>query len=74
MKIGSEQVGIRPATFYDHDNGRAVSVQVNGRNGAGVEPSLFSEILANTMQFEGFREGKGNGSVGFGLHNRVSPF
>lgn len=69
MKIGSEQVGIRPATFYDHDNGRAVSVQVNGRNGAGVEPSLFSEILANTMQFEGFREGKGNGSVGFGLHN-----
>lgn len=68
MKIGSEQVGIRPATFYDHDNGRAVSVQVNGRNGAGVEPSLFSEILANTMQFEGFREGKGNGSVGFGLH------
>lgn len=69
MKIGSEQVGIRPATFYDHDNGRAVSVQVNGRNGAGVEPSLFSEILANIMQFEGFREGKGNGSVGFGLHN-----
>lgn len=69
MKIGSEQVGIRPATFYDHDNGRAVSVQVNGRNGAGVEPSLFSEILANTMQFEGFREGKGKGSVGFGLHN-----
>jgi len=68
MKIGSEQVGIRPATFYDHDNGRAVSVQVNGRNGAGVEPSLFSEILANTMQFEGFREGKGKGSVGFGLH------
>lgn len=69
MKIGSEQVGIRPATFYDHDNGRAVSVQVNGRNGAGVEPSLFSEIIANTMQFEGFREGKGKGSVGFGLHN-----
>lgn len=69
MKIGSEQVGIRPATFYDHDNGRAVSVQVNGRNGAGVEPSLFSEILSNTMQFEGFREGKGKGSVGFGLHN-----
>ena len=69
MKIGGEHVGIRPATFYDHDNGRAVSVQVNGRNGAGVEPSLFSEILANTMQFEGFREGKGNGSVGFGLHN-----
>lgn len=69
MKIGSEQVGVRPATFYDHDNGRVVSTQVNGRNGAGVEPSLFSEILANTMQFEGFREGKGNGSVGFGLHN-----
>lgn len=69
MKIGSEQVGIRPATFYDHDNGRAVSVQVNGRNGAGVEPSLFSEIISNTMQFEGFREGRGKGSVGFGLHN-----
>ena len=69
MKIGSEQVGVRPATFYDHDNGRVVSTQVNGRNGVGVEPSLFSEILANIMQFEGFREGKGNGSVGFGLHN-----
>ncbi len=69
MKIGSEQVGVRPATFYDHDNGRVVSTQVNGRNGVGIEPSLFSEILANTMQFEGFREGKGNGSVGFGLHN-----
>ncbi len=69
MKIGSTQVGVRPATFYDHDNGKAVSVQVNGRNAAGVAPPLFSEIMANTMQFEGFREGKGNGSVGFGLHN-----
>ena len=68
MKIGSEQVGVRPATFYDHDNGRAVSVQVNGRNAAGLEPSLFSDILATTMKFEGFREGKGKGSVGFGLH------
>lgn len=69
MKIGDAQVGTRPATFYDHDNGRSVSVQVNGRNGAGVEPSLFSEILSTTMQFEGFRQSKGNGSVGFGLHN-----
>lgn len=68
MKIGSEQVGVRPATFYDHDNGRAVSVQVNGRNSVGLEPSLFSDILAITMKFEGFREGKGKGSVGFGLH------
>ena len=68
MKIGSEQVGVRPATFYDHDNGRAVSVQVNGRNSVGLEPSLFSDILATTMKFEGFREGEGKGSVGFGLH------
>jgi hypothetical protein len=68
MKIGSEQVGVRPATFYDHDNGRAVSVQVNGRNAVGLEPSLFSDILATTMKFEGFREGGGKGSVGFGLH------
>lgn len=68
MKIGSEQVGVRPATFYDHDNGRAVSVQVNGRNSVGLEPSLFSDILATTMKFEGFREGNGKGSVGFGLH------
>lgn len=68
MKIGSEQVGVRPATFYDHDNGRAVSVQVNGRNAVGLEPSLFSDILATAMKFEGFREGKGKGSVGFGLH------
>ena len=68
MKIGSEQVGVRPATFYDHDNGRAVSVHVNGRNSVGLEPSLFSDILATTMKFEGFREGKGKGSVGFGLH------
>lgn len=68
MKIGSEQVGVRPATFYDHDNGRAVSVQVNGRNSVGLEPSLFSDILSTTMKFEGFREGKGKGSVGFGLH------
>lgn len=68
MKIGSEQVGVRPATFYDHDNGRAVSVQVNGRNAVGLEPSLFSDILATTMKFEGFRKGKGKGSVGFGLH------
>ena len=68
MEIGSEQVGVLPATFYDHDNGRAVSVQVNGRNSVGLEPSLFSDILATTMKFEGFREGKGKGSVGFGLH------
>ena len=68
MKIGEAQVGVRPATFYDHDNGRTVSVQVNGRNSVGLEPSLFSDILATTMKFEGFREGKGKGSVGFGLH------
>lgn len=69
MKIGGEQVGTQPATFYDHDNGRSVSVQVNGRNGVGLDPNLFGSIMSNTMQFEGFRANKGRGSVGFGLHN-----
>lgn len=68
MKIGSAQVGTRPTSFYDHDNNRVVNVNVNGRNSAGVEPALFSEIIGTTMKFEGFRQNKGNGSVGFGLH------
>lgn len=70
IKIGSTAVGSRPATFYDHDNGRTVQMNVDGKNTAGVDPNLFSEITANTMQFEGYRAKKGNGSVGFGLHDK----
>lgn len=70
VKIGSTAVGSRPATFYDHDNGRTVQMNVDGKNTLGVDPNLFSEITANTMQFEGYRAKKGNGSVGFGLHDK----
>lgn len=70
VKIGSTAVGSRPATFYDHDNGRTVQMNVDGKNTSGVDPNLFSEITANTMQFEGYRAKKGNGSVGFGLHDK----
>lgn len=70
IKIGSTAVGSRPATFYDHDNGRTVQMNVDGKNSIGVDPNLFSEITANTMQFEGYRAKKGNGSVGFGLHDK----
>lgn len=70
VKIGSTAVGSRPATFYDHDNGRTVQMNVDGKNSIGVDPNLFSEITANTMQFEGYRAKKGNGSVGFGLHDK----
>lgn len=70
IKIGSTAVGSRPATFYDYDNGRTVQMNVDGKNSAGVDPNLFSEITANTMQFEGYRAKKGNGSVGFGLHDK----
>lgn len=70
VKIGSTAVGSRPATFYDHDNGRTVQMNVDGNNSIGVDPNLFSEITANTMQFEGYRAKKGNGSVGFGLHDK----
>nr|DAW27334.1 MAG TPA: hypothetical protein [Caudoviricetes sp.] len=70
IKIGSTAVGSRPATFYDHDNGRTVQMNVDGKNTLGVDPNLFSEITANTMQFEGYRAKKGNGSVGFGLHDK----
>nr|DAU44446.1 MAG TPA: hypothetical protein [Caudoviricetes sp.] len=68
IKEGEKALGARPATFYDHDNGRTVQLLVDGRNNVGVQPDLFSEVLANTMQFEGYRSKKGNGSVGFGLH------
>lgn len=70
VKIGSTAVGSRPATFYDHDNERTVQMNVDGKNSIGVDPNLFSEITANTMQFEGYRAKKGNGSVGFGLHDK----
>lgn len=70
VKIGSTAVGSRPATFYDHDNGRTVQMNVDGKNTIGVDPNLFSEMTANTMQFEGYRAKKGNGSVGFGLHDK----
>lgn len=68
IKEGEKALGARPATFYDHDNGRTVQMLVDGRNSVNVAPDLFSEVLANTMQFEGYRSKKGNGSVGFGLH------
>lgn len=69
IKVGEKALGARPATFYDHDNGRTVQLLVDGRNTAGVAPDLFSEVIANTMQFEGYRSKKGKGSVGFGLHD-----
>jgi hypothetical protein len=69
IKEGEAAQGMRPASFYDHDNNRTVQMNVSGVNTAKVAPSLFSEIAANTMEFEGFRQNKGNGSVGFGLHD-----
>lgn len=69
IKEGAKAVGARPAVFYDHDNGRTVQMLVDGKNTAGVAPDLFSEVISNTMQFEGYRAAKGAGSVGFGLHN-----
>ena len=69
VKEGSKAVGTRPATFYDADNGRTISMNVSGTNSAGVKPDLFAEIMVDTMQFEGYRSKKGKGSVGFGLHD-----
>lgn len=69
VKEGSKAVGSRPATFYDEDNGRTISMNVSGTNTAGVKPDLFAEIMSDTMQFEGYRSKKGKGSVGFGLHD-----
>ena len=69
VKEGAKAVGSRPATFYDADNGRTISMNVSGTNTAGVKPDLFAEIMADTMQFEGYRSKKGKGSVGFGLHD-----
>lgn len=69
IKVGEKAVGSRPATFYDADNGRTISMNVSGTNSIGVKPDLFAEIMADTMQFEGYRSKKGKGSVGFGLHD-----
>lgn len=69
IKVGQQAVGARPATFWDADNGRTISLTVNGKNSAGIAPALFSDILATTAQFEGFRSTKKKGSVGFGLHD-----
>lgn len=69
IEIGQKAVGARPATFWDADNGRTISTTVNGKNSAGVAPALFSDIIATTAQFEGFRATKKKGSVGFGLHD-----
>lgn len=68
LKEGEAAQGMRPAAFYDHDNGRTVQMNVSGTNSAGVQPQVFAEISANLMAFEGFRQKKGKGSVGFGLH------
>lgn len=69
IEIGQKAVGSRPATFWDADNGRTISLNVNGKNSAGIAPALFSDIVATTAQFEGFRSTKKKGSVGFGLHD-----
>ena len=68
MKIGSEQVGVRTATFYDVKGGRAVSMNVDGRNSSGVAPDVFSGILSKFMEFEGYKAERIEGSVGFGQH------
>jgi hypothetical protein len=69
IKIGAKSVGTKPATFYDADAGRTISMNVSGTNSAGIKPDLFSSIMVDTMQFEGYRSKKGKGSVGFGLHD-----
>lgn len=69
VKEGEEYAGMRPVSFYDHDNSRTVQMNVSGRNSVGVKPALFSDISTRLMEFEGYRQSKGNGSVGFGLHD-----
>ena len=68
MKIGEAQVGVRPATFYDVNGGRAVSMNVDGRNSSGVDPNVFSGMLSKFMEFEGYKAERTKGSVGFGQH------
>lgn len=68
MKIGSEQVGVRPATFYDVKGGRTISMSVDGRNSSGVDPNVFSGMLSKFMEFEGYKAERTKGSVGFGQH------
>lgn len=69
IKIGEQAIGSRPATFWDADNGRTISLNVNGKNSVGLPPAVYSDIIATTAQFEGFRSTKAKGSVGFGLHD-----
>lgn len=69
VKEGEKSAGIRPVSFYDHDNGRTVQMNVSGVNSVGMKPALFSDVSTKLMEFEGFRQNKGNGSVGFGLHD-----
>ncbi|CBW54804.1 putative internal virion protein [Pantoea phage LIMElight] len=65
---GSQKAGTQIATFMDHSRGGYQTMEVSGTNSTGLAPTVFNNILSNTMRYEGFKSTKSNGSVGYGWH------
>lgn len=66
---GTQKAGTQIATFMDHSRGSYQTMEVAGPNSVGLSPTVFNNILSNTMRYEGFKGTKSNGSVGYGWHD-----
>lgn len=66
---GEMKAGASISTFQDHSRGGITTADVSGTNRTSLQPTVFNTLQANVMMYEGFKDKKSGGSVGYGWHD-----
>lgn len=66
---GEMKAGASISTFQDGERGGIVTANVSGTNSTSLQPTVFNDLQARVMMYEGFKGSKSGGSVGYGWHD-----
>ena len=67
---GEMKAGASISTFQDGARGGIVTSNVSGTNRTSLSPTVFNDLQSRVMMYEGFKDKKSGGSVGYGWHDQ----
>ncbi|UNA01119.1 putative internal virion protein [Erwinia phage Loshitsa2] len=67
---GEMKAGASISTFQDGARGGIVTASVSGTNRTNLQPTVFNDLQSRVMMYEGFKDKKSGGSVGYGWHDQ----
>lgn len=67
---GEMKAGASISTFRDGARGGLVTANVSGTNSTSLSPTVFNDLQSRVMMYEGFKNEKSGGSVGYGWHDQ----